>query len=34
VTPYRYLSGIITEHGIVRPPFEVNLRRVVAGEKL
>jgi methylthioribose-1-phosphate isomerase len=27
VTPNRYLSGIITEHGIVRPPFEVNLRK-------
>ena len=29
VTPNRYLSGIITEHGIIRPPFEVNLRAVI-----
>lgn len=28
VTPHRYLSGIITEKGIVRPPFEENLRRL------
>jgi methylthioribose-1-phosphate isomerase len=34
VTPNRYLSGIITENGIVRPPFTDNLRRVVAGEKV
>ncbi len=34
VTPHRYLSGIITENGIVRPPFEVNLRRAVAGEAM
>lgn len=34
VTPHRYLSGIITENGIVRPPFDVNLRRAVAGETL
>ncbi len=30
VTPYRYLTGIITEEGICYPPFEVSLRRVVA----
>ena len=29
VTPNRYLSGIITEKGIVRAPFEVNLRKAV-----
>lgn len=34
VTPHRYLSGIITENGIVRPPFDVNLRRAVAGEQM
>ncbi|MBZ0283528.1 MAG: S-methyl-5-thioribose-1-phosphate isomerase [Anaerolineae bacterium] len=34
VTPNRYLSGIITENGIVRPPFIENLRRAVAGEKV
>ena len=34
VTPHRYLSGIITENGIVRPPFEINLHRAVAGEQM
>ncbi len=34
VTPYRYLSGIITENGIARPPFTESLKRVVAGEKV
>jgi methylthioribose-1-phosphate isomerase len=29
VTPYRLLSGIVTENGIVYPPFEVNLAKVV-----
>lgn len=32
VTPHQYLSGIVTEQGIVRPPFDVNLRRAVSGE--
>lgn len=32
VTPHRYLTGIITENGIVYPPFTQNLRRVVGGE--
>jgi methylthioribose-1-phosphate isomerase len=27
VTPYRYLTGIITEEGICFPPFSVSLRR-------
>ena len=31
VTPHRYLTAIITENGIVRPPFGVNLARAVAG---
>jgi methylthioribose-1-phosphate isomerase len=31
VTPHRYLTGIITENGIVYPPFKRNLRRVVGG---
>jgi len=31
VTPYRYLTGIITENGIAYPPFQINLRRLVAG---
>ena len=31
VTPHRYLTGIITEKGIVYPPFFRNLRQVVEG---
>ena len=34
VTPQRYLSGIITENGIARPPFHESLRRAAAGETL
>ena len=34
VTPHRYLSGIVTEFGIARPPFTDNLRRAVAGHDL
>ena len=34
VTPNRYLSGIVTEHGIARPPFDESLRQAVAGHKL
>jgi len=29
VTPHRYVTGIVTEEGIVYPPFEINLRRLV-----
>jgi methylthioribose-1-phosphate isomerase len=29
VTPQKYLAGLITEFGIVLPPFEENLRRAV-----
>lgn len=32
VTPSKYLSGIITENGIVRPPYEANLRMAVSNE--
>jgi len=32
VTPYRYITAIVTEKGIIYPPFEENLRRVVEGE--
>ncbi len=28
VTPHHYLSGIITEYGVIRPPFSVNLARL------
>jgi len=34
VTPHKYLSGIVTENGIVRPPFIENLARAVAGEQV
>lgn len=34
VTPNRYLSGIITENGIARPPFVESLKRVVAGKQV
>jgi methylthioribose-1-phosphate isomerase len=29
VTPHRYITGIITEHGICHPPYQESLRRVV-----
>jgi methylthioribose-1-phosphate isomerase len=32
VTPNRYLSGIITEHGIARAPFTESLKRALNGE--
>ncbi len=31
VTPARLVSAIVTEKGVVRPPFEANLRKVVLG---
>jgi methylthioribose-1-phosphate isomerase len=31
VTPHRYLTGIVTEKGVVYPPFDVGLRRVIEG---
>jgi methylthioribose-1-phosphate isomerase len=31
VTPHRYITGIITENGIVYPPFPLNLRRACEG---
>lgn len=30
VTPNHYLSGIITEYGVIRPPFNVNLAKLAA----
>lgn len=30
VTPHHYLSGIITEYGVIRPPFNVNLAKLAA----
>ena len=32
VTPNRLVTGIVTENGVVYPPFEINLRKVVTGE--
>jgi methylthioribose-1-phosphate isomerase len=29
VTPYRYLTGLVTENGVVRPPYLKNLPRMV-----
>ena len=34
VTPQKYLSGIVTENGIARPPFTDSLARVLAGEQI
>ncbi len=34
ITPHRYITGIITEHGIAYPPFDRGLRAVVQGSKL
>ena len=31
VTPNRLVTGIVTENGVVYPPFEINLRKVVSG---
>jgi methylthioribose-1-phosphate isomerase len=29
ITPHRLISAIVTENGIVHPPFESNLKKVV-----
>ncbi len=31
VTPHRYITAIVTENGVVYPPFERNLRKAVEG---
>ena len=31
VTPNRLITGIVTENGVVYPPFEINLKRAVLG---
>jgi methylthioribose-1-phosphate isomerase len=31
VTPHRYLSAIVTERGVARPPYAASLRRLVEG---
>jgi methylthioribose-1-phosphate isomerase len=33
VTPHSFIRGIITENGIVRKPFERNLRRMMTSSK-
>lgn len=33
VTPHRYVTGIVTEVGVVPPPFTVNLRKAVEQER-
>ncbi len=33
VTPHRYVTGIITEKGVLYPPLERNLREVVVGKE-
>jgi methylthioribose-1-phosphate isomerase len=33
VTPHRYITAIVTERGVVRPPFEAGLRAALRGEK-
>lgn len=32
VTPSRLVTGIVTENGVVYPPFDVNLRKAVLGQ--
>jgi methylthioribose-1-phosphate isomerase len=32
VTPNRLVTGIVTENGVVYPPFEINLKKAVFGE--
>jgi methylthioribose-1-phosphate isomerase len=32
VTPNRLITGIVTENGVVYPPFDVNLKKAVLGE--
>ena len=34
VTPHKYLSGIVTENGIARPPFRDSLAQAVAGRQV
>lgn len=34
VTPHRYLAGIVTEFGVVRPPFNENLPKALAAARV
>jgi methylthioribose-1-phosphate isomerase len=29
VTPNKYITAIITEHGVIYPPFEENIRKIM-----
>jgi methylthioribose-1-phosphate isomerase len=31
VTPHRLVSGIVTEKGVVYPPYDINLKKTVLG---
>ncbi|MDX1520668.1 MAG: S-methyl-5-thioribose-1-phosphate isomerase [Anaerolineae bacterium] len=33
ITPHKYVTGIVTEHSVVYPPYPINLRRVVEAEQ-
>jgi methylthioribose-1-phosphate isomerase len=34
VTPFRLVTAIVTENGVVYPPFDTNLTRMVRGDKM
>lgn len=33
VTPHKYVTGIVTEHSVIYPPYSINLRRAVEEEQ-
>lgn len=33
VTPYKYVTGIVTEHSVVYPPYSISLRQAVEAEQ-
>jgi methylthioribose-1-phosphate isomerase len=32
VTPHKYITALVTEKGVVRPPFDANLLRIMGGD--
>jgi methylthioribose-1-phosphate isomerase len=32
ITPHRYVTGIVTEHGIIRPPYSETLRAALGSQ--
>jgi methylthioribose-1-phosphate isomerase len=32
VTPHRLITGIVTENGVIHPPFDIHLRKIVLAE--